>query len=88
MDTQWDFRNIYEQARLEKVAQDNWCSSVTSSLEEPVALAAFGSYPRSSLRLEALVDVLRGKVLVNAHCYEATDLDALVRLSNEFKSVV
>lgn len=33
------------------------------------------------------VDTLRGNVLVNAHCYEGTDIDALVRLSNEFQYV-
>lgn len=111
MDTQWDFRKIYNEARLEKVAQDEWCSSVEAAIEEPAVLGRLKKYPQSSLRLEAVVDTLRGKVLVNAHCvsvqslkrktdetdashlslirknfqYEATDLDALIRLSNEFK---
>ena len=71
MDTQWDFRNIYNQAQLEKVAQDEWCSSVEAAIEEPAALAGLGRYPQSSLRLEPLVDTLRGKVLVNAHCVSA-----------------
>ncbi|KAL0060512.1 hypothetical protein AAF712_012702 [Marasmius tenuissimus] len=36
------------------------------------------------LQWEALVDVLRGKVKIQNHCYEAVDLDGIVRLSNEF----
>ncbi|KAF7342244.1 Composite domain of metallo-dependent hydrolase [Mycena venus] len=38
-----------------------------------------------SLEWEALVDVLRGRVKLSVHCYEAVDLDQLMRLSNEFK---
>ncbi|KAJ7255306.1 carbohydrate esterase family 9 protein [Mycena rebaudengoi] len=34
---------------------------------------------------EALVDVLRGRVKVHNHCYEAVDIDGMVRLTNEFK---
>ncbi|THH10380.1 hypothetical protein EW145_g1372 [Phellinidium pouzarii] len=37
------------------------------------------------LQWEALIDVLRGKVKVQTHCYEAVDLDNFVRLSNEFQ---
>lgn len=32
------------------------------------------------LRWEALVDVLRGRVKVQVHCYEAVDLDDFVRV--------
>ncbi|KAJ7863940.1 hypothetical protein B0H14DRAFT_2736905 [Mycena olivaceomarginata] len=46
--------------------------------------AAWGAFPES-LQWEALVDVLRGRVKLSVHCYEAVDLDALIRLSNEFK---
>ncbi|KAF9029564.1 composite domain of metallo-dependent hydrolase [Hymenopellis radicata] len=37
------------------------------------------------LQWEALVDVLRGRVKIHNHCYEAVDLDGIVRLTNEFK---
>lgn len=38
-----------------------------------------GEFPES-LQWEALVDVLRGRVKVHTHCYEAVDLDGLVRV--------
>jgi imidazolonepropionase-like amidohydrolase len=37
------------------------------------------------IELEAVVDVLRGKVKVNTHCYTTIDLEAYVRHTNEFK---
>ncbi|KAG5648505.1 hypothetical protein DXG03_003116 [Asterophora parasitica] len=79
MDTNWAFREAYKKAFDIKQKQDNYCS---------LALAGkwkgLGDFPED-LQWEALVDVVRGRVKVNAHCYEAVDLDALVRLSNEFK---
>lgn len=42
-----------------------------------------GEFP-DDLQWEALVDVVRGRVKVNAHCYEAVDLDALVRVRSIF----
>lgn len=42
-----------------------------------------GEFP-DDLQWEALVDVLRGRVKVNTHCYEAVDLDAFVRVSEIF----
>ncbi|KAF5380445.1 hypothetical protein D9615_004477 [Tricholomella constricta] len=79
MDTNWAFREAYKTAFDIKEKQDKYCS---------LALAGkwknLGELPED-LQWEALVDVVRGKVKINAHCYEAVDLDALVRLSNEFK---
>ncbi|EPQ56066.1 hypothetical protein GLOTRDRAFT_15437, partial [Gloeophyllum trabeum ATCC 11539] len=78
MDTVWQMRQAYETARKLKSAQDTYCKS---------ALA--GTFPASpfpeDLQWEALVDVLRGRVKVQTHCYEAVDIDAFVRLSNEFQ---
>ena len=39
-----------------------------------------GDFPED-LQWEALVDVLRGRVKVHNHCYEAVDLDNMVRVS-------
>jgi hypothetical protein len=39
-----------------------------------------GEFPED-LQWEALVDVLRGRVKIQNHCYEAVDLDGLVRVS-------
>ncbi|KAG6832608.1 hypothetical protein H0H92_014444 [Tricholoma furcatifolium] len=72
-------RLSYKKAHNLMTKQDEYCE---------LALAGkwkgLGSFPQD-LQWEALVDVVRGRVKVNAHCYEAVDLDALVRVSNEFK---
>ncbi|KAF9450406.1 carbohydrate esterase family 9 protein [Macrolepiota fuliginosa MF-IS2] len=80
MDTSWAFREAYAKARKIKQEQDKFCSSVLNSnwqLNDP-------HFPEE-LQWEALVDVLRGRVKVNTHCYEAVDLDDFVRLTNEFE---
>ncbi|CAK5272083.1 unnamed protein product [Mycena citricolor] len=79
MDTQWAFRQAYETARLIKERQDAFCAKA-----EAGRWAGLGDFPES-LQWEALVDVLRGLVKIQNHCYEAVDLDGMVRLTNEFK---
>ncbi|KDQ57519.1 hypothetical protein JAAARDRAFT_156260 [Jaapia argillacea MUCL 33604] len=79
MDTIWAFRQGYETARKIKVSQDAYCSSALSGHWE-----GLGEFPED-LQWEALVDVLRGRVKIQNHCYETVDLDDIVRLSNEFK---
>ncbi|KZT66550.1 carbohydrate esterase family 9 protein [Daedalea quercina L-15889] len=81
MDTAWAFRSAYGRARQIKVAQDDYCAKATAG--EWNALSG-QTFPED-LQWEALVDVLRGRVKVNTHCYEAVDFDDFVRLSNEFK---
>lgn len=49
MDSIWDLRSIYNEARLVKLAQDEWCELARDG---DVSL---GRYPDSPLRLEALV---------------------------------
>ncbi len=48
------------------------------------AAGAKGVAPRRDLRLEALRDVLRGRLLVHAHCYRADEILMLIRLAEEF----
>ncbi|TFK25665.1 composite domain of metallo-dependent hydrolase [Coprinopsis marcescibilis] len=79
MDTQWAFRNAYETARKLKVEQDEYCSKAVAG-----RWTDLGAFPEN-LQWEALIDVLRGRVKVHNHCYEAVDLDNMVRLTNEFK---
>ncbi|KAF5309156.1 hypothetical protein D9619_012722 [Psilocybe cf. subviscida] len=79
MDTIWSFRNAYETARLAKKKQDDFCDKALKGEWE-----GLGDFPED-LQWEALVDVLRGRVKVHNHCYEAVDLDGMVRLTNEFK---
>lgn len=40
--------------------------------------------PRRDLRLEAVRDVLDGKLLVHAHCYRSDEILMLIRLADEF----
>ncbi|CAG7854860.1 SubName: Full=Related to carbohydrate esterase family 9 protein-Laccaria bicolor {ECO:0000313/EMBL:CCA72748.1} [Serendipita indica DSM 11827] len=80
MDTQWSFRQAYNEARKIKKKQDEYCEKIEAGLWNDVP----NDFPYS-LQWEALVDVLRGKVKVNNHCYEAVDFDQQIRLTNEFK---
>ncbi|KAF9241521.1 hypothetical protein BU15DRAFT_87115 [Melanogaster broomeanus] len=79
MDTFWAFRQAYDTARQIKDSQDAYCSKAMAGEWE-----GLGKFPED-LQWEALVDVLRGRVKVHTHCYEAVDLDDFVRLTNEFK---
>jgi imidazolonepropionase-like amidohydrolase len=40
--------------------------------------------PRKDLRLDELVDILDGKVMVHAHCYRSDEILMLLRLADEF----
>ena len=64
----------YDKARQIKEAQDEYCAKVNRG-----DWLGLGAYPED-LQWEALVDVLRGRVKVHAHCYETVDLDGLVRV--------
>ncbi|KZV62706.1 carbohydrate esterase family 9 protein, partial [Peniophora sp. CONT] len=79
MDTFWAFRQAYDKARQLKESQDAYCAKASQNQWKDL-----GDFPED-LQWEMLVDVLRGKVKVQTHCYEAVDLDDLIRLSNEFK---
>ncbi|KAF4563368.1 hypothetical protein EYR40_006911 [Pleurotus pulmonarius] len=72
MDTIWALRQGYETARKIKVSQDEFCAKAQAGLWNEL-----GDFPED-LQWEALVDVQN-------HCYEAVDLDGIVRLTNEFK---
>ncbi|KAJ7594051.1 hypothetical protein C8J56DRAFT_853905 [Mycena floridula] len=94
LDAAWNFRKAYKQALDIKNAQDEFCAKVelahsSGSWGQVDAFiwdqsADQGKFPED-LQWEALVDVLRGRVKVSVHCYEAVDLDMIVRLTNEFK---
>ncbi|KAH8825118.1 carbohydrate esterase family 9 protein [Flagelloscypha sp. PMI_526] len=79
MDTIWHFRESYNEARKLVQSQDDYCAKAEAN-----QWADLGDFPED-LQWEALADVIRGRVKVNIHCYEAVDIDDLVRLSNEFK---
>ncbi|KAJ7931230.1 carbohydrate esterase family 9 protein [Mycena leptocephala] len=79
MDTQWAFRQGYNTARIIKEKQDDYCLKALAG-----EWNGLGDFPED-LQWEALVDVLRGRVKVQNHCYEGVDIDGMVRLTNEFK---
>jgi hypothetical protein len=64
----------YNHATILKNKQDAYCDQVFAGQWK-----GLGDFPED-LQWEALVDVLRGKVKVNTHCYETVDLDDLVRV--------
>ncbi|KII92273.1 hypothetical protein PLICRDRAFT_172382 [Plicaturopsis crispa FD-325 SS-3] len=79
MDSVWATRQVYDKARQIKRAQDEYCSAALSGQWK-----GLGAFPEE-LQWEAAVDILRGKVKVQTHCYEAVDIDDFVRLSSEFE---
>ncbi|CAE6451909.1 unnamed protein product [Rhizoctonia solani] len=68
---------VYKQTRMDSIWE--FRKAYTSALDWSKE-----SFPED-LQFEALVDVLRGRVKVNIHCYQAVDFDGIVRLTNEFK---
>ncbi|KAF7317119.1 Carbohydrate esterase family 9 protein [Mycena chlorophos] len=79
MDTIWALREGYNTAKKIQKKQDEFCERVMHNDWE-----GLGDFPED-LQWEALVDVLRGRVKVNVHCYTPEDFDGLVRLTNEFQ---
>lgn len=74
MDTIWAHRRAYDKARQIKESQDTYCAKATKNDWKDL-----GDFPED-LQWEMLVDVLRGKVKVHTHCYEAVDLDDFIRV--------
>ena len=64
----------YNEARKVKEAQDAYCEKALAGRWE-----GLGDFPEE-LKWEQLVEVLRGRVKVQTHCYEATDFDGLIRV--------
>ncbi|KAI0776137.1 composite domain of metallo-dependent hydrolase [Trametes elegans] len=81
MDVMWALRSAFAEARQIRDAQDAFCHKAEAGLWHEIA----GQRYPEDLRWEALVDVLRGRVKVSVDCSEAVDLDAMVRLTQEFR---
>jgi len=75
LDTIWAFRAAYNEARQLVEQQDKYCAAA-----EAGHWSGLGDFP-DDLKWEALADVIRGKVKVHNHCYEAVDFDGMVRVS-------
>lgn len=64
----------YNEARKIKEAQDVYCEKALAGQWE-----GLGNFPEE-FKWEQLVEVLRGRVKVQTHCYEATDFDGFIRV--------
>ncbi|SPO41311.1 uncharacterized protein PSFLO_06793 [Pseudozyma flocculosa] len=89
MDEAWDMRQIFDEATTLKNQQDAFCAKAQSfaalhGADAAPMAEADATFP-DSLRLEALVDLLRGKLLLNTHIYTSADFDAMIRHSHEWK---
>ena len=89
MDEAWDFRRTFDEASKLKNQQDAFCAKAKSFVDaygqDAVPLAEADTAFPDDLRLEALVDLLRGKVKLNTHCYTQIDFESFIRHTNEFK---
>ncbi|KAI0743926.1 hypothetical protein C8Q80DRAFT_1184079 [Daedaleopsis nitida] len=80
MDTVWAVRQAYDKAREYKNAQDSFCEKALAGDWRSLGGQKFPE----SLQWQPLVEILRGRIKVQTHCYEALDIDNFVRLSTEF----
>lgn len=72
MDEAWDWRSAFKRASTLRQKQDDWCARASNFAQtHPDQAPSDDGFPEE-LELEALVDVLRGKVKVNTHCYTGT----------------
>ncbi|KAI8063969.1 hypothetical protein BDF21DRAFT_347009 [Thamnidium elegans] len=65
-----------------KQKQDDWCQAAQHTN------GRFETGFPQDLSLESLVSLLRGEVLLNIHCYETHDIEAMVRHSLEFNFTI
>jgi imidazolonepropionase-like amidohydrolase len=72
-------RASFEEARAYKREWEEYARKLKLAApgDKPVA-------PRKDLRLEALKDVLEGKLLVHSHCYRSDEILMLMRLAEDF----
>ena len=77
LDEAWNFRSAFGWASELIAYQDAYC-------DELEAGTATGPYPTDHY-VEPLIDAMRGHVKIHTHCYTMTDIDTLVRHSNEFR---
>ncbi|KAJ2991746.1 hypothetical protein HDV02_003499 [Globomyces sp. JEL0801] len=80
------FRKRISIAYEEMLQQDEWCYQAEkrqSTYLDNAHIFMKSPYP-ASLDQESLIALLRGKILLNVHCYESYDIEMMVRLSKEF----
>ncbi|KAI9013974.1 hypothetical protein CLU79DRAFT_767892 [Phycomyces nitens] len=78
-------RESLEKAQKLKQDQEDWCNAAQSVSSHGGRLES--RFP-IDIKLESLVSLLRGDVLLNIHCYETHDIEAMIRHSLEFNFTI
>lgn len=81
------FRQRLSEAQNLMRQQDDWCSAAENIEANNKNIRLESRFPED-LSLESLVALLRGDVLLNVHCYETHDIEAMVRHSLEFNFTI
>ncbi|KAI7898530.1 uncharacterized protein BX663DRAFT_461655 [Cokeromyces recurvatus] len=81
------FRNEFAKAQALKRQQDDWCQSAFDNNNNNQQSLLDQPFPED-LQLESLVALLRHQVLLNVHCYETHDIEAMVRHALEFNFTI
>lgn len=70
----WDLRKVFQEGQALVQKQDEWCRSPQLQKTE---------YPRD-FELDNVAAILRGDFNINVHVYETYDIEALLRIADEF----
>ncbi|HEY8461730.1 MAG TPA: amidohydrolase family protein [Blastocatellia bacterium] len=76
MGVEFTIREAFQQAREYIREWDDYAAAKERG-EDPAP-------PRRDLKLEAIADILRGKLFVHSHCYRADEILMLINVANEF----
>ena len=77
------FRQAFQSASQLLQAQDDWCMNAMNAKSRKRNLELSSRFPQDTAR-DSLVDLLRGNVLLQNHCYETYDIEMMIRHSHEF----
>ncbi|CAG8554403.1 3358_t:CDS:10 [Diversispora eburnea] len=76
----WLLRKRFAEAQTLKIQQDDWCdAAIRLNKNEQLNV----HFPEN-VQYESLLSLLRGDAILNIHCYETQDIEAMIRHSWEF----
>ncbi|KAI8970441.1 hypothetical protein BDF20DRAFT_891289 [Mycotypha africana] len=83
------FRKAFADAQRLIQSQEDWCDAAEiinsrRDNKENGNLARLDSRFPENLELESLTALLRGQVKLNIHCYQTNDIEAMLRIAEEF----
>ncbi len=76
------YRQAWADAEAYRDSWNDYQASVEAAKEDPEKNAK--SKPKRDLRMETLVGVLEGEILVHNHCYRADEMAVMIEISKEF----